>query len=111
MSNVNDDERLVEFLHQYRPDVPPASPDLEQKIICAVTTSPQKSHKQRSWLVPSAVAAGLLIAWTGYRSLMPANFSTAQASLDAFLESNWDGILGGSADAQTFPVSNNSTNN
>ncbi len=102
----NDDECLVNFLRQHRPDVPPAAPDLEQLIIQSVAASPPKSTRYRQmWVVPPAIAAGLLIAWTGYRILMPVSFSAAQlASLNAFLESNWDGAVGGSADAQTFPL-------
>lgn len=105
----NDDERLVDFLRQHAGEAPTAVPDLEQLIIQSVAISPPKLARHRQlWVVPPAIAAGLLIAWTGYRVLMPtSSFSAAQlASLNAFLENNWDnGVLGSSADAQTFPLS------
>ncbi|MBV9387089.1 MAG: hypothetical protein JOZ78_11745 [Chroococcidiopsidaceae cyanobacterium CP_BM_ER_R8_30] len=113
-SNNKDDERLVEFLHQHRPEVPPATPDLEQLIIQKVAASPPLNavRHRRMWLIPPAIAAGLVIIWIGYRILTPASsFSTAQlANLNAFLENNWDGILGSSADAQTLPIASTTNN-
>jgi len=108
----NDDERLVEFLRQHASDVPPASPNLEQLIMQAVaSSSPEAAKRQRLWILPPVIAAGLLLVWTGYRILMPANLSPAQlATLNAFLESNWDGVVGGSAEAQTFPIASPNNN-
>lgn len=76
MSNLpNDDQRLVDFLRQNRPEIPPSSPDLEEKLFSAIASSPppQLHHHSRNnisrfrqlWLVPPAIAASLALAWGG----------------------------------------------
>lgn len=40
MSNLpNDDQRLVDFLRQNRPEIPPSSPDLEEKLFHTIASS------------------------------------------------------------------------
>lgn len=76
MSNLpNDDQRLVDFLRQNRPEIPPSSPDLEEKLFCAIASSPppQLHHDSRNnisryrqlWLVPPAIAASVALVWAG----------------------------------------------
>lgn len=99
-----DDPRLSVFLKQHRPDIPPASPDLEAQIMAAIATTPQqlatveppllpRSRWTRSkrWVVPSAIAAGLLVSLMSYRSLTPApTLSEAElAELETFIETTW----------------------
>lgn len=69
----DDDKRLVEFLKANRPDVPPAAPDLEERIFQAVESEPplnvsgfwQKhtARYKRLWLFPPAIAAGVMLIW------------------------------------------------
>ncbi|MFB2897630.1 hypothetical protein ACE1CI_32330 [Aerosakkonemataceae cyanobacterium BLCC-F50] len=76
MSNLpNDDQRLIDFLRQNRPEVPPSPPDLEEKLFCAIASSPppqlhhhspnHPSRFRQVWLVPPAIAASLALAWGG----------------------------------------------
>jgi hypothetical protein len=104
-----DDEPLVEFLRQNSPDVPPPAPNLEEQIMAAIEQESSSTEKTRQlsnrsrrlWLVPpvlgklsAGIAAGLLMTWTGYRVLIPATNTVDTPSLEAFVENNWDGIVG-----------------
>ncbi|MEH2111074.1 hypothetical protein [Nostoc sp.] len=92
----NDDPDLVNFLCQHRPDVPPASPDLEQQILQQVKAWPQAPlrHYSRPRLVLPALAAGLVAAIVGYRAFIPVQTSPAEfATLEGFIESNWQGTV------------------
>ena len=108
------DKKLVNFLKQYRPNVPEAAPDFEQELLAAIDRNdaaatelnsrgePQVTRSSKrsgivcfpKWAFPSAIVAGLLVFWSGYRG-----FDTAQlpdnetAKLEAFLVSNWEGVL------------------
>ncbi|MEH2070821.1 MAG: hypothetical protein V7K47_22110 [Nostoc sp.] len=95
MTNPDDDRDLVNFVRQHRPEVPPASPDLSQKILQQVETSIQPlPHHSRLWLVPPVIAAGLVAAFVSYRALVPAKPSEAElATLQTFIESNWQGTV------------------
>ncbi|MEG5062865.1 hypothetical protein QUB33_04475 [Microcoleus sp. B3-A4] len=117
MNNPSSDQELVNFLKRHRPNIPEAVPDLEQKILAAIETNQaivfHETHRKKTresasaksndrlkissvskWAVSSAIAAGLLVLWSGYRP-----FETAQlpddetAKLEAFLVTNWEGVL------------------
>jgi hypothetical protein len=90
----NDDERLVDFLRQHAGDPPPAAPKFEEQLMQAVASSPQwqRLGRRQKWILPSAIAASLLFAWTGYRVLMPP--PPPDASLAEFMENNWDSVVG-----------------
>jgi hypothetical protein len=108
------DKKLVNFLKQYRPNVPEAAPDLEQELLAAIDRNdaaarefnylgepPFTRSSKRSgivcfpkWAFPSAIAAGLLVFWSGYRVLVPAHFHADEAAhLEEFLVNNWEGVL------------------
>ncbi|MEH2177610.1 hypothetical protein [Nostoc sp.] len=92
----NDDSDLINFLRQHRPEVPPAASDLEQQILQQVKTWPLPPlvHYFRLRLVLPALAAGLVAAIVGYRTLMPTQPSPAEiATLQNFIESNWQGTV------------------
>lgn len=90
-----DDRQWQEFLRKHRPVPPPAAADLEEQLMNAIERSPQTASSRRLWAVPSALAASLLMAWSGYRTLIPSPaLSTNSASLEAFLENNWNDVLG-----------------
>ena len=108
------DQKLVNFLKQYRPNVPEAAPDFEQELLAAIDRNhaterelnslgePQFTRSSKrsgivgfpKWAFPSAIAAGLLVFWSGYRGLVPAQFHADEAAhLEAFLVNNWEGVL------------------
>ncbi|MEH1923716.1 hypothetical protein [Nostoc sp.] len=92
----NDDRELINFLYQHCPDVPPASPDLEQQILQQVKAWPQAPlrHYSRPRFVLPALAAGLVVAIVGYRAFISAQSSPAElATLEGFIESNWQGTV------------------
>lgn len=91
----DDSDRLVHFLQQHRPIPPSPAPDLEQRIITAAVASPQTRTLtyQRFWLIPSVMAASLLIAWGSISLLMhPIPNAAELASLEKFIENNWDDV-------------------
>jgi len=89
-----DDKRWQEFLRQHRPTPPPAAADLEEQLMNQIATSPQPTLTRQLWSVPSALAAGLLMVWSGYRTLIPSPELSNSASLEAFLENNWNEVVG-----------------
>ncbi|HEY9297368.1 MAG TPA: hypothetical protein VIQ31_13550 [Phormidium sp.] len=117
MNNPSSDQELVNFLKQHRPSLPEAAPDLELKILAAiesnqaslvnethrektrVTTSPKSNDRLKissvsKWAVSSAIAAGLLVLWSGYRPFETARLPDEEtAKLEAFLVTNWEGVL------------------
>lgn len=109
----NDDHKLVDFLKQHRPSVPAADPALEDRLFDAIAATAQpttladhrasRSRRSVAWLVPSAIAAGLVATVVGYRTLVPAKPSATElASLEAFVESNWQGTFSNTSDEAPF---------
>jgi hypothetical protein len=98
MTQFPDDERLIEFLRQYRPEVPPAKPNLEQQILQSLEAAPSSARPSLRIIKPTiaklatGMAAGMLLVLGGYRLLTPAFVDTA--SLETFMVNNWDGIIG-----------------
>lgn len=90
----DDDKQWQEFLHQNCPTPPPASPDLEEQLINAIEMSQQPANSRRLWALPPAIAAGLLMVWSSYRTLMPIPELSNSATVEAFLEDNWNGVVG-----------------
>ncbi|NEQ23364.1 MAG: hypothetical protein F6K28_30265 [Microcoleus sp. SIO2G3] len=104
MTQFPDDEKQwQEFLRQHRSTPPPAKADLEEQLMNAVEKS-QSPVSRRLWTVPPVIAAGLLMAWSGYRTLIPFPELSNSASLEAFLENNWEGVVG---ETSTYSQSNN----
>jgi hypothetical protein len=100
----NNDQKLVDFIRQNRPDLPPENQDLEAQIMAAVAANPRSESRQNSsvipfrrrslWLMPPAIAAGLLMAWGTNRLLTPPPpTATELASLEVFIENTWDGVF------------------
>lgn len=92
-----DDRPLTDFLQQHRPSVPPASPDLEDRLMTAVLDTPpvvpvpvrRPVARRVLWVFPAAIAAGL-VALVSYPTLFPPQPSEAQlAELETFIESTW----------------------
>lgn len=89
-----DDQQWQEFLRKNCPTPPPIGPDLEEKLMKAVQHSPHPVLNRRLWAVPPVIAAGLLMAWSSYRTLIPVPNPSQTASLEAFLENNWSSVVG-----------------
>lgn len=88
----DDDRPLTEFLKQYRALPPPASPDLEDRLMAEIESSPKRSRPagQVVWLIPPAIAAGLVATLLGYRALTPAQLTATEVTtLESFIEANW----------------------
>lgn len=88
---------LVDFLRQHRPDIPPASPQLEARILAAVAGD--RSRKKRYslrilWLIVPSIAASLSLAFWGIK---PGLFSPTPArdlsEIELFMEYTWNGLL------------------
>lgn len=101
-----DDPHLSHFLQQNRPTVPPAAADLEERIFALIDDTPQQlgqieppSRRSRPsrrvvWLVPSAIAAGLVATVVGYQAFVPRQPTEAElAELESFIETTWQGNL------------------
>ncbi|MEG4842080.1 hypothetical protein [Microcoleus sp. B9-D4] len=117
MNNPSSDQDLVNFLKQHRPNIPEAVPDLEQKILAAIESDrasvfPETIRKKTrlsasaksderlkissvsKWAVSSAIAASLIVFWSGYRPFQTAQLPDEEtAKLEAFLVTNWEGVL------------------
>lgn len=102
----NDDQRLVDFLRQHRADPTPPAPDLEEQLMQAIASNPasgtakvsyirqaDKHRHRRWWVAPPAIAAGLLIAIAGSRLHQSPKPQVELASLEAFMENSWDGVV------------------
>ncbi len=99
--NNDNDFKLVNFISKHRASVPPSSPDLEDRILQQVAQTTKEnvvpfSYPFRGcrWLVPSAIAAGLLAGVISYRNVMIQQPSAAELrNLEAFMENNWHGSV------------------
>lgn len=108
-SSSEEDKPLTEFLQQHQPVAPSASADLEDRIMAAIAAniSPEEfvrrdqqrssgtMQRRQAWLLPSAIAAGVIATVIGYRTFAPAPqpSPTEAAELEAFIESSWSNTV------------------
>jgi hypothetical protein len=71
----------------------------------AVEKSQHPAINRRLWAISPALAAGLLMAWSSYRVLVPVPKASNSASLEAFLENSWNDVM---QEAPTTPQTSNS---
>jgi len=114
VNDGNSDKKLVDFLKQYRPNIPEGAPDLEQKLLAAIERKevdrPDINHLEAQltafrkkpkiccfpkWIFPPAIAAGMIFFGAGYRLLVTAPVHPNEAHLEAFLVNNWEGAVNG----------------
>jgi hypothetical protein len=88
---------LVNFLRQHRPDLPPASPQLEERLLAAVAGDRSRARRYSTrilWLIVPSIAASLSLAFWGIK---PGIFSPSPArdlaQIEAFMEYTWNGLL------------------
>jgi hypothetical protein len=106
-----DDVKLTNFLRQYRTGVPPASPDLEDRILAQVYCSPHRLIRSQRRRIGFVFALSAIAAVFTYR-LMHFTTVTELSSLQNCLESNWN-TLGSSDQFSAFndPTLNDLTTN
>lgn len=103
-----DDEKLVEFLRQYRPVPPPAGASAEERLLAAIESEPKVRHSPYSfrWAIPALVAAGVLLVWGSIRLFTPLTLPQGQvadrnrdatdtADIEEFMFSSWNGAIDG----------------
>ena len=108
------DRPLTEFLQQHRLPAPPAAPELEDRLMAAIDRA-QKPQRSRSrpvvWLIPPAIAAGLVATLLGYHTLAPAQLTASEtANLEAFLETNWQSAVTDAPEDPFLPASDSTRN-
>ncbi|HEY9672362.1 MAG TPA: hypothetical protein V6D11_13020 [Waterburya sp.] len=89
-----DDQQWQEFLRKHRPTPPPEPPDREEQLFKAMEESPQPVSVQRLWAWPPALIAGLLMVLSSYRVLIPSPEPTHSTTLEAFVQDNWNEVVG-----------------
>lgn len=89
-----DDRQWQEFLRKHRPMPPPTDADLEEQLMEAVEQSSHSgiAHSLRVW--PPALVAGLLMVLGSYRLLIPAPEPANAIQVEAFLQDNWNQVVG-----------------
>lgn len=91
------DQAFVQFLQQHQPVPPSPSRDLEERVMSIIQSEPQSSlFDRRLWMIPTAIAAGLCLLWSGSRWMQPnpqlANTESSQ-EVAAFLIDNWQTVV------------------
>jgi hypothetical protein len=90
----DNDRDLVNFLQQHRPLPPKAPIPLETELMELVERQPQTSAKHLSgflWVVPGAIAMGLVITWSSQRFSQPTpQIVQEELNLELLLVDNWE---------------------
>lgn len=87
-----DDEDLSRFLQRHRSTPPPAAPDLEDRIIQSL---PRRSSIFRPVVL---FATGMAACFVGVMIAQPVRSPSVDAqALEAFMESNWSGVVEGTS--------------
>lgn len=89
-----EEKEWLAFLRENRPTPAAKANDLEEQLMKAIATSSQQVKTRKMWLVPSAIAASLLMTLSGYFFLNLSHNSPNYASLETFLENNWNEVVG-----------------
>lgn len=106
----DEDERLVTFLRKHRPEPPSEARELEDNLMELVEEDATEvvrgtwvqENPHYLWTVPSAIAAGLLVAWSSFRSLdLQQHQVVESAELETFLATSWNGVVGEVSPPQT----------
>jgi hypothetical protein len=97
----HDDQKLIAFLQENHPLPPPVKDGFEdqlmEKINLLPQAKPQLSRRRLFLVIPSAIAASLLLVWGAMRWLSPPpRFAqtVSDEELEAFLIDGWYGTMG-----------------
>ena len=101
----SEDPQLQEFLRTYASKTPEPTPDLEVRILAALTVDsvppqqmarPQQPLQTRRWRwIPSLVAAlvaGFGISWVAQRVWQPTLTVAEMEELELFMDETWGGV-------------------
>jgi hypothetical protein len=92
-----DDEKLIQFLKQYRPLPPAHGEHLEEQLIKLIEGQPKLSlgfSPRWWWMIPSILVATLLVAWGSSRQLSPSpQIAATSGELEDFLVDSWNGSM------------------
>jgi hypothetical protein len=103
----DDDQDLVEFLHQHRSPSPPPAVGLENAIIRAIAKPSDRAafRPWNSWIAAPAIAASLITVVLSYRALVPPQPSAGDvATLEAFIETNWNNTVSNNSDTELISI-------
>jgi hypothetical protein len=104
----DDDKKLVNFLRQNRPQIPPTSPKLEDKIIYQISQYPENTrsrkiekfiyifqiHRRFLYFFSPVIAVGIIIFISSNHLLTPQKPSESEISkIEDFMENNWHDTL------------------
>jgi hypothetical protein len=112
-SKTDPDRQLRQFLQDYHPPVPPASPGLESQLFqqiqprsSASIAAIQPRKINRRWLSAGVVLVGMAIAGGLGLRLHPetALTPTSPETLDAFLQDSWTGAIAVTEEAEWVEV-------
>jgi hypothetical protein len=88
---------LVKFLRQHRPDIPPASPQLEEQIIASIAGDRSRAMRYSPrilWLIIPSIAASLSFAVWGMKTwILSPSPPMDLVQIESFMEYTWNGIL------------------
>lgn len=85
-----DDREWQDFLRQNSPTPPPPAAEFEEQLMKAIDKQTPTKASQKILAASPVIAAGLLMAWNSYRTLV----TSSDVRLEAFLENNWNGVVG-----------------
>lgn len=95
--NTDQGAKLKHFLQAHSPEVPPASPALEEQILQRIKQCPRRSltpNLSWQWLGGGVLLVGLLgVGIFGWRSPMQRAEEPNMAELEAFLQETWSGSI------------------
>ncbi len=105
----DDDSKFTNFLRRHQPQPPPASADLEERILATIkqdrVTQMARSRRRSLYWVPATIAASLVAGLLTYRNLMPpAPNPNDVSSLETFIETNWNGTFAADDSSDISPL-------
>lgn len=104
--SLKEDRELVDFLQRYQPLPPPPAANLEVRILTALSPQHTPVQNKRSpwsflWMVPSAIALGIVVTWSAGQLLSPSPPSAAElVELETYVEDSWDGVFSPSSQSE-----------
>ena len=110
LPNHQNNSQLSQFLRKYQPIAPPAPDDFEHNLFTLIEKESQVTAQKynRKWILPSAIAASLMLILSSYYFLKPASQTANQnqeiEEMEKFFVDSWDGaIKGNSFNNETTP--------
>jgi hypothetical protein len=104
-----EDDKVVNFLRQYRPHLPPLQTNREEQLMQIIT---QEKQATTTRLLPllgiiSGITALLMIMFSSYRqsNLSPGLTKTSDEELEAFLVESWSNTIDGQSSSPTVDSS------